>query len=278
MNNLVVATDFSECSINALKHAVRVADKAQCDIYLVWVNNSDINDNEDGKDLADPREKLISIANSYKNFMPKGFEIIPVIRKGKPANEIAAEVINRRASMVIIGSHGNSKINDKNIGANAYKIVTASKCPVLTIPFNTNFSRALTDVVMVIDTTDDTVQKIPTTTKIGKLFSAKVHILGLITSNFEEQTNIVKANINTAEKYLRDHNVRNSSTFKESNDVVKTIIEFAKEIDANLISIMSEQSSDFGFALGEQAKKMINESSIPVLCIHLNDNAYSVSR
>jgi nucleotide-binding universal stress UspA family protein len=36
-NNIVVGTDFSENSINALKHATSIADKAKCNISLVWV-------------------------------------------------------------------------------------------------------------------------------------------------------------------------------------------------------------------------------------------------
>ncbi|MGI6319485.1 MAG: universal stress protein [Bacteroidales bacterium] len=40
MKGIIVGTDFSESSINALKHATTIADKAKCDITLIWVKNS----------------------------------------------------------------------------------------------------------------------------------------------------------------------------------------------------------------------------------------------
>ena len=36
MRPIVVGIDFSDCSVNALEHAISIAQKAQLDIVLVW--------------------------------------------------------------------------------------------------------------------------------------------------------------------------------------------------------------------------------------------------
>ena len=40
MNNIVVALDFSESSINAFLHALSIAQKCQSDLDLIWVRKS----------------------------------------------------------------------------------------------------------------------------------------------------------------------------------------------------------------------------------------------
>ena len=38
MNKIIlVGIDFSDCSVNALEHAVSLADKAHADIKMLWV-------------------------------------------------------------------------------------------------------------------------------------------------------------------------------------------------------------------------------------------------
>ena len=38
MNDILIGIDFSDCSINALEHAISFARKADRDIIMVWVN------------------------------------------------------------------------------------------------------------------------------------------------------------------------------------------------------------------------------------------------
>ncbi len=281
MKDIIVGTDFSECSINALKHATAIAEKIGCDIVLLWVEKPGASLEDDAKGEKNYREKaekkLITIADSYKSLMSKENRIIPKIRQGKPATEISKEAEKNEARLIVVGSHGNSGFEEGQIGSNAYRTVMAVKCPVLTVQYHTNFSRALTDIVLVVDSTEETLQKVPFTVKIAKLFAAKIHILGIVTSNIKGQQNLVEAYLRNAEKYVRDHNIRFSTYIKDSTNAVNTIIDFTKEVDANLIVIMSEQSNDMGVWLGSQARDMINKSKSPVLCIHPDDKVFGLA-
>ena len=37
MNKIIVGIDFSECSLNALAHAVNIAEKSDLEIVMIWV-------------------------------------------------------------------------------------------------------------------------------------------------------------------------------------------------------------------------------------------------
>ena len=39
MKNILAAIDFSDCSINALEHAISIAVKGLFTVHMVWVNN-----------------------------------------------------------------------------------------------------------------------------------------------------------------------------------------------------------------------------------------------
>jgi nucleotide-binding universal stress UspA family protein len=281
-NNIVVGTDFSENSINALKHATSIADKAKCDIILVWVETPGttlglMSENiEEYRKIAE--KKLEDIVTDNKNLMPKGNKIVPKTRKGRPFEELSKEAEENESMMIVVGSHGVSGYEESFIGNTAYRTVMSAKCPVLTIQHFVKLSRALTDIVLLIDSTTATLQKLPFAVKIARLFAAKIHILGLYTSSHISIQHMVDANVIVAEKVIREANVRYSKTIRESFNMANTTINFTKEIDANLIVIMSEQEADFGLWLGNASREMINKSTIPVLCIHPNDKIYDLSK
>lgn len=272
MKGIIVGTDFSESSINALKHATTIADKAKCDITLIWVKTPGttlglLQDNIN-EYLQVAKDKLDQIADDHKTMMPKGTSIKTKIIEGKVHQALAREAEDTQADLVVVGAHGISGHEEYFIGNSAYRTVMAAKCPVLTIRAHTEVNRALTDIVVPIDCSDDTRQKLPVAVKFAKLFAAKIHVLGLYTSSNTEIKNIVNAYVFSVEKYLKEQNVRFQVYKRESFSEAETTLDFAKEINASLIVIMREQGSELGgLWLGNQAREMVNNSKYPILSV-----------
>lgn len=276
MKGIIVGTDFSESSINALKHATTIADKAKCDITLVWVKTPGTSlglmaDNvKEYTDLA--FKKLEKVADDHQSLMPKGKKIITKVLEGKVSSAIACEASESNADLVIVGAHGISGEEEMFIGNNAYRTVMAVNCPVLTIRNNTKVSRALTDILVPIDLSEETRQKLPIAVKFAKLFAAKIHVLGLYTSSNREIRQIVDSYLFTVDRFLKGKNVRYQLYKRESFHITQTTVEFAKEIDANLIITMTEQTSDVsGIWLGAQARELVNNCCFPVLSVTSTD-------
>ncbi len=80
-------------------------------------------------------------------------------------------------------------------------------------------------------------------------------------------------------KHLEEENIRYVLESVHAENLTDSTIEYALKINANLISIMTEQEiSAKNLLLGPYAQQMVNHSPIPVLSIHPKDLLVSLSR
>jgi nucleotide-binding universal stress UspA family protein len=274
MNKIIlVGIDFSDCSINALEHAVAIARKANAGIAMVWVNHLDYS-----KEIftVEPQNIEIEVTNRFEDIVKKykyhlhGEKIDYYIKKGKVYKEICNLADELDAFVVVIGTHGSSGFEEFWIGSNANRMVSNCNKPIITIRGGVDIGVDLRKIVLPLDSTEITRQKLPLTALLAKYFGSEIHILGLQTTGPENIRNIrVRTYVDQVELYLTENEVKFKSTFIDSNNITEDTINFATEIGANLISIMTEQeTTTANLFLGSYSSQMINHSSIPVLSIH----------
>ncbi|MBE0647959.1 MAG: universal stress protein [Bacteroidales bacterium] len=272
MGKIISAIDFSDCSINALKHALSIAKTCKCELVLVWVGKpaSQLEKYEDPKD--DPTERIKKrFAELITKYGPRypGGKISFKLRKGKVYKEIAAEAKASNAMMVVAGTHGASGFDEFWIGSNANRIVSACECPVITIRTGINIRRPLHRIVFPIDSTLDTRQKATFTGHLAKLHDAEVHILRLYSSKVKAIRQNVDFYASQVARYFEQEGIRHRLETVESVNLADAMISYAKEVDANLISIMTEQeTTTSNLWMGPYAQQVVNHSPIPVLSIH----------
>lgn len=273
MNNLVVAIDFSDCSINALEHAISIAQKGNYNIIMVWVNNPTTTRILLASDQSG--EMKVEVENQFNKLIKKYSKLLPVskmnytIREGKVYHQIALEAQEKEAILIVAGTHGTSGFEEFWIGSNANKIVTLSPCPVITIRGGIKISRELKRIVLPIDSTPETRQKASFTAEIAKLFDAEVFILALYTSGFSTIQEAVNSYTNQVKRFLEEENIICHLEEIRTDNIAQTTIDYAEKIEANLISIMTEQEkSASNLWLGPFAQQTVNHSPIPVLSIH----------
>jgi nucleotide-binding universal stress UspA family protein len=271
MNNIVVAVDFSESSINAFLHALSIAQKCNTDLDLVWVRKSA--EEKDKFDTSgDPtKEVKVQFADLIAKYQPElpGNKISYKIRTGKVYKEITDEAKENKAMLVVTGTHGASVFVEFWIGSNANRIVSLSPCPVLTIRGGIDVSRPLSRIVLPIDSTTETRQKATFTGYLAKKHNAQIHILSLYSTKAKAIRRNVDAYAEQVAKYFEEEGIKFLITSKEADNISDGMIEYAKSVDANLISIMTQQeSTTANLWMGPYAQQTINRSPIPVLCIH----------
>jgi len=273
MKEIVVAVDFSDCSVNAMEHAVNIADKSELDLTMVWVNNPNITKIKISSDKSDELTKEVSqqfdqLIAQYSKDLKKS-NISYKIREGQIYAEIIKEAKENNATMIIAGTHGTTGYENFFIGSNANKIVANAPCPIITIRADRPISRNLSRIVLPIDSTLETRQKVPFTITLAKLYDAEIYILGLFTSKVQDVQHTVKQYARQVAQYLEDENVKFNAEFIASDNITRNIIEYAGKTDANLISIMARQEkTTSNLWLGSYAQQMVNHSPIPVLTIH----------
>lgn len=273
MKTIISAVDFSDCSINALEHTVSIARHSGSNLLMLWVNNpyttktilsSDMSD-----DLVEEVEhQFTKLINKYGPELPDT-KIDYIIREGKVYKEVVNQARESEAWLIVAGTHGSSGFEELWMGSNANRIVTAAPCPIITIRTGVEIGRNLKTIVMPMDNTMETRQKVPFTCELAQAFDAEVHILAIFTTVIDEIRDKVQIYAKQAAKYLKESGVKHLIVEMEAENLSTTTIEYAKKIDANLISIMTEQEKTaINLWLGPYAQQMVHHSPIPVLSIH----------
>ncbi len=258
----MVGVDFSKTSLAAIRLATDVAFRANADLLVVWVQTAEMDYDE-----AEARLKEL-VASAQKKLVNNKAEYL-IAKNGKIYTALNNVLKEYHSDLLVIGTHGNSGFDEKFAGANAYKTVTCSHAPVLTVRENFNFDKPLEKIIMPIDSTRDTRQKVPWTIEFSKMFpGTQIHVLGIFSYKNKTIRGEVEGYVNSVEKLLDSKQVKYVTDYVESENTTLSTIEYATKVNADLIVIMSEQEKTFSnIFLGPYAQQMLNLSPIPVLTV-----------
>jgi len=273
MKEIIVAIDFSKGFLNALKYAITIANKTSANIIMAWVKKPSSNESLYSVDqtiIEEAKKRFEGLVYDYKNKL-KGKLSFKVL-----AGKVYKEIINletySEAGLIVSGTHGVSGFEKYWIGSNANKIVSASDCPVITIRNSFNVRTTIKKIVLPIDDSIETRQKVPFTAELAKALDSEIHLLSLYHSENKESLVKVESYTNQIAEQLKKNNIKYTiESLKGDKNPIKTI-EYAEKIGADLIAIMTEQeSSPLSFILGRFAQETVNHSTIPVLTIQPKD-------
>ena len=264
MENIIVGIDFSKGSECAIELSVDIANRMGLDLKMVYVSST--SQESDNSSKAEVQTKIEELVKKYQPRLTStvmSYEIT----EGKVSQELARIAKQDEAVMVVVGTHGTSGYEKDWIGRNAYKTIEDTECPVLTIRENFDFNKELENIVLPIDSSMDTRQKVPFTIKMAKLFNSKIHILGLYSS--ESIIPMVDKYIDQVEKFIKTYNIEYTVEKTGSENITNSTLEYAEKMNADLIVIMTEQEKKLAnIVLGSYAQQMIHHSMVPVLTIH----------
>ena len=276
---IVVGVDFSDCSMNALDHAVIIARKAQAGITMVWANHLDYSKEifsvEPDNLRAEVQKRFEELIEKYRPQLAANTNIDFRMEKGKVYKVICNVAKEVDAFLMIIGTHGSSGFEEFWIGSNANRIVSASRLPILTIRAGVDSNKDLKTIVMPLDSTKITRQKLPITALLAKYFDAEIHVLGVYTSPQDDVRYRIKNYVAQTEDYLKENGIRYRIVYLDAGNITDAVLDYAKKVNANLISIMTEQeTTTANLWLGPYAAQMVNHSPIPVLSVHIENARY----
>lgn len=261
MNNIIVGFDFSSGSANAVDLTIDIANRWKSDIKLVYVKS-------EGEDET-PIRAEIERRNKGVAHLLKGIKLEYNIREGKVAEQLTAQAMEDQALMIIVGTNGMSGFETNWIGKNTYRTITDSPVPVLSVREDFNFHKELEHIVIPLDSTTETRQKVPFAARMAKTFGSTVHLLGLYTSDSKDIKNLVNGYVEQVEKYLDKYEIPHVTKFVDAKkNLTVTTLEYADEISADLIVIMTEQEKALtSWLIGNYAQQMLHLSKHPILSI-----------
>ena len=187
------------------------------------------------------------------------------IKEGNIFSEITNIADNFEDSLIVLSAHGKSGFEELFIGGNAYKIIAHSKNPVITVR-KCSTSSAINKIVLPLDITLVTREKVPYTVKLAKLFNAQIHLITVRGSNLKSIVKKLHLYAEQVASYLDIHNISYVVEHLNGSNLTDTILDYSTSVNADLISIMTEQEKSVSnLLLGTYAHQMINKACIPVL-------------
>ena len=139
---LLVAIDFSDCSLAALDYAVVLSQRFHAKIVLlhvvepaVYPDNYLVSpatvDEANQNLLASGEERLAKLKAGAAN---AGVAAETLVRIGRAQSDIADTAKAVGADLIIMGTHGQSGLKSLLLGGTAERVLRHSACPVLTVP------------------------------------------------------------------------------------------------------------------------------------------------
>jgi nucleotide-binding universal stress UspA family protein len=258
---ILVPHDFSEVADNAILHANKLSKVLNKPITLAHVVKLD-------KDKKAALDKLDAIAQ--KNYDEYGIETKTTVIAGDYLEKIGEIAAIAKAAIVIMGTHGVKGIQ-KLIGSYALKVITSSNMPYVVVQAPPSKQEGYKNIVLPMDFTRESKQKLDWAVYIAKLFGSKFHII----SDYEDDeftARALKNNIVYAKSFLNNNNLQYDihELEKSKHGLTKEIIRISKEVNADLIVVMTtldKAISEYVMGTPEQAI-IANEAHIPVMCIN----------
>ncbi len=267
---IIVGMDFSVGAKNALNYAVDISKIVDVEIQLVWVDSVSGEKQESGQKNEirhDAKIELQELVNGFSERYPD-LKISFKQRKGKVYQEVAHAAQSISADLVIIGTHGINGFEEFWVGSNAYKIISYCPCPVISVRANYSKGCHINKIVLPIDHTIDTTQKVAMAAKLANYFDAEVDVLGVYDSPLSSIKKKTESYIIETERFLTQTDVKTNIHFCNSNNISSSVVTYAEKNDADLIVIMTDQNkANSDIVMGRNSQIIINQSSIPVLSV-----------
>ena len=279
LKKLLVPTDFSAISLNALDYAASIAKITGAEITLLHVYDlPDMPKKNQAFDLAalierGITEKIDAIKAKDKNLL--GVTLKAVVVSGKIHEQIEEAAKKIKADMIVMGTHGSSglrKIGKLLLGSNAYRVVNNAPCPIITIK-EVNKKIGFKNIILPIDNSKETMKKVGLAIEWAKAFNSKIHLLAL-TAFFEElvvQIKDLKDQVEEIEEMLEKNGIEYESRMIRHQRISESVMSYAEKVNADLIMIVTENENALSeMIIHSAARNIVTESAVPVLSINID--------
>ena len=274
MKRILVPTDFSDHAEYALKVAAKIAKSNNAELMILnlldlptHMNDavsSGVNIPEVMLFLNKTNERLEDLAEA--DYLDD-IKVSTVAKIEKAFEGIVSYSKAHDVDLIVMGSHGQSGIQDMFIGSNTEKIVRASDIPVLVIKSDDD-SFDTRNIVFASDFSKEISKPFEKLVKLAKVFDSHLHLVMINTPN-SFKSNLV------AEKLMADfvngYALENFSThiYNDTN-VEKGVLNFAEKVNADLIAVCTHGRTSFAhFFVGSISEGVMNHAARPVLTFRI---------
>jgi nucleotide-binding universal stress UspA family protein len=139
VEQVLCATDFSDCAAYAFQYALAIAAHHGASVELLHVTESSIYANDpplEGEELGGKLEgRLLKRLDEIAASQSVDVAIETTVVNGVPSVEIVRHAKATSADLIVLGTHGRTGLKHLLIGSVAEKVIRNAACPVCTIRY-----------------------------------------------------------------------------------------------------------------------------------------------
>lgn len=285
-SKILIPVDFSETSLLAIKHGAFIAQLTKGDVFLLHVVNAQymaqnlfvpmVNFNAANDLESKAGEKIAQLAQEVtKDY---GVKTESIIKTGNPSAEVVSVAKEIEASLVVMGTHGYSPLEELVIGSVALKVITKAPCPTMAMSSEADH-KGYNKILLPIDTSAHTRQKVNYTLELAKKFSASVHGVALLGIGEDDEKPAIELILHQIEKLAKEKGVAfHHDVLSDLKNRATATVNYVEKIGADLIVIMTDQDAELsGFFLGPYSQQIIHLSKVPVIAIKPEEHPEDVN-
>ena len=273
-SRILIPIGFSDQSMIALGQGFNLAKIKKSEIILLSVieNQKKIEslflDDKTHELQQKVNDKLVEVGKKYA--AEYDIHVETMVAKGRVYEKIieVAEMVN--ADLIVMGTNGTPKgVLKKVIGTNAERVVRLAHCPVITLK-GKDHRNGCENIILPLDLGKQTKEKVTLAIEYARYWDATIRVVSVLLRDKQEIKDKLVRNLNQVEKFISDADVECSSELLEiekGKGLVKSILEYERKFESDLILIMTRQEDVFSNKLGTVAREIIYQSEIPVMSI-----------
>ena len=270
---VLVPYDFGPKAKTALQEAIKVADFIKGQIYLLSVLQASNFFTELFKSEKQQREERRHVENKLKEVILETRKtyhgnIRYIVEHGSPAEVILEQAQIRNAQYIIMGKMSSTVSAFHFIGPLTRHIIASAPCPVTTVSENSIENGRFDNILLPIDLSKQTLEKINAAISWAKYYKSTVHLVGVV----KRGTNLVSSRLvkkpEKAKWVIEQEGIKVTAQayIEDERPIEEVILTHGKSVNADIMMIMTHQELSLtDNYIGAVAQNMIKKSEIPTL-------------
>lgn len=279
MKNILIPTDFSENSWNAIVYAFQFFSKSACNFYFLHVDTPKLAVIEkvaNSSSTINPilvlepssKECLKKLITRVKNEIPLNLNhrLFTISDKNYIIDSIRTQVLEKQIHLIVMGTKGISGLKNLPIGTNAGNVITKVKCATLVVPENAKYK---VPKEIVFPTDFSIFYKTETLQPISDLVENNNTAVRILHVNKNEDTlnDDQLKNKEFLDDYFTNHT--HSFHFLKNEFLEEALQNFVDSKEINLITMLAKNLNYFQKILFHPNLKEISYyKNIPFLVLH----------
>jgi len=283
MKSILLPTDFSENSWNAIQYALSFFENSICHFFILHVNRLGNIASVDTSYITTPetiedvqtklaKKKLRELLKRISKELPhnKKHKFYTITDYNFFIESIRNHVQEKNIDMIVIGTKGASGLKKFIVGSNTGDIITKVPCTTLVVPENAKFKNIKeiafpTDLSILYH-----IQTLQPISEILETFPSFLRILHIIKKEKDLNTDQIKY-----KELLEDYFFNNNYSFHFlTNDNIEDAVQcFVQSRDIDIIAMVAKNLNYFQRILFSPTVKEISyHTDVPFLVLHEQQN------